>query len=325
MVALGLTTALGLASAAWTRSAEVLTLAGMCDASAVADVGRNRILVANDEDNILRLYAVPGGGAPEQSFALDGWLRVDPEEPEADVEGAAVLGDRVFWVTSHGRNKKGKDRPSRRRFFALRMTWQADVCQVTGDGVPYHHLLDDLLADPRLAAFDLAAASREAPKERGALNIEALAARDATSLWIGFRNPIPDGLALVVPLLNPLGVIAGERARFGDPLRLDLGGLGFRDLVPLADGFLILAGPYDGGGPFAFFRWDGRDLSPPRVSLDLPKDFTPEAGVRRVVPDGVELLLLSDDGSRDVNGQECKELKDPGQRAFRVLRLPWSR
>ncbi|MCP5525298.1 MAG: DUF3616 domain-containing protein [Verrucomicrobiales bacterium] len=314
---------LGSADGGGARPPELFTLRGMCDASAVVDAGRSRILVANDEDNILRLYAVPGNGAPEQSFALDKLLRVDPEEPEADLEGAAALGDRVFWVTSHGRSVKGKNRPSRRRFFAVRVGWKEDVCEVMSEGRPYLRLLDDLLADARLAPFGLAAASRKAPKEAGALNIEALAARDDSSLWIGFRNPIPGGRALVIPLLNPVGLTIGERARFGDPLLLDLGGLGFRDLAAWNAGWLIVAGPYAGGGPFAFFRWDGAGASPAPIALPVPRGFAPEAAVVRPVPEGDELLLLSDDGSRSTGGVRCKDLEDPRQRAFRLLRLPW--
>ena len=52
-------------------------------------------------------------------------------------------------------------------------------------------------------------------------------------LRIGFRNPKnEDKDALLVPLLNPAEIIKkGARAKFGDPLLLNLGGLGVRDMV----------------------------------------------------------------------------------------------
>ena len=37
------------------------------------------------------------------------------------LSGAAWLGDRIFWIGSHGRNRDGKYRASRHRFFAVRI------------------------------------------------------------------------------------------------------------------------------------------------------------------------------------------------------------
>ena len=33
--------------------------------------------------------------------------------PEADIEGATRVQDRVYWITSHGANNDGEVRPSR--------------------------------------------------------------------------------------------------------------------------------------------------------------------------------------------------------------------
>ena len=40
------------------------------------------------------------------------------KKPESDLEGAANLADRIYWITSHGRNREGEARESRHRFFA---------------------------------------------------------------------------------------------------------------------------------------------------------------------------------------------------------------
>ena len=68
-------------------------------------------------------------------------------------------------------------------------------------GKPYRNLLSDLVADHELADFKLGEAAKKAPKEEGGLNIESLCAVGET-LYIGFRNPIPNGKALIIPLVK---------------------------------------------------------------------------------------------------------------------------
>jgi hypothetical protein len=210
----------------------------MCDASAGVVLDERRFVVANDEDNILRTYAF-SGGSPLEELDLSGFLGVDPEEPESDLEGAARLGNRVYWITSHGRSRKGNLRTSRHRFFATEFVTNNGVTGLRPVGRPYDRLLEDLTGSSALAGFDLAAASTLEPKARGALNIEGLCATAEGHLWIGFRNPIPGGQALLVPLLNPAGVVSGSAAELGDPILVDLGGLGIRDMVFAGGGFVM--------------------------------------------------------------------------------------
>src|SRR6187402_2463901 len=149
---------------------------GMCDASAAAAIDADRFVVADDEDNILRIYS-RAGGKPLQTFDLSEFLGVQGKKKskETDLEAAAQLGDHTFWITSHGRNSKGKDKPERQRLFATRAQVRGDSVEIVPVGQPYSDLLDDLLADPQLAPYKLAAASELAPKAPGGLNIEGLA------------------------------------------------------------------------------------------------------------------------------------------------------
>src|SRR4051794_8803245 len=78
----------------------------MWDASAAVAIGTDLFVGANDEDNTLRIYHSERGGGPVASFPMDDFLGVEPEPPEADIEGAARVGDRIFWIPSHGRNKE---------------------------------------------------------------------------------------------------------------------------------------------------------------------------------------------------------------------------
>ena len=193
----------------------------------------------------------------------DANLGIDPEgkHPETDIEGAAVLGKTVYWITSHGRNKEGKWRTNRHRFFGMTVARDGDQVTAQPVGKPYVRLASDLVADPRLKVLRLAeslAADRDedetlAPKDAG-LNIEALsAAADGKSLLIGFRNPRPEGMALIVPLLNPDAVLQkGAAPEFAEPVRLRLSrevqgqkiSLGIRSMEYSAghQAYLIVAG-----------------------------------------------------------------------------------
>ena len=93
----------------------------MCDASAAVAINNELFAVANDEDNSLRIYNAEKGGAPVYRHDLSTVLRVDKKRAETDLEGASWMGDRIFWISSHGRNKDGEYRASRHRFFATRV------------------------------------------------------------------------------------------------------------------------------------------------------------------------------------------------------------
>ena len=83
---------------------------GCCDASAGVAVSSNLFLVANDEDNLLRVYRRDQSGPAVQGFATGEFLHVVPKQPECEIEGAARMGDRIYWITSHERNRQGEAR-----------------------------------------------------------------------------------------------------------------------------------------------------------------------------------------------------------------------
>jgi hypothetical protein len=289
---------------------------GMCDASAGVAVDTNLFAAANDEDNTLRLFRADAGGPPVATLDLSPFLGLRGRFPETDVEGAAWLGERIYWITSHGCSHEGKYRPNRHRFFATVVRHTDAGARLVPVGAPYSYLLGDMLRDARLRPFNLGVAAGRAPKARGGLNIEGLCATAEGHLLIGFRNPIPNGRALLVPLLNPAEVVAGRPARLGAPVLLDLGGLGVRDLGCAQKKILILAGPYNSERSFRLFTWAGGDAVPePVAGLDFGK-LNPEALV--FFPGEARFLVLSDDGTLKVQGVDCKRLTDPSQRRFRA-------
>ncbi len=168
---------------------------GPCDASAAVALGQGHVVVADDEADVLRIdkrgTAIPVGAVD----LVDDLHNRKPSDQnvEADIEGAAAIGQRVDWISSPAR--KGQDgdvEAHRRRLFATDIFTEARAPSVrAAAGVLYEPLLDDRLADPRFVL--LAEAARHGPEPEGGLNIEGLAGTQDGSLLIGFRNPLPQG------------------------------------------------------------------------------------------------------------------------------------
>ena len=279
---------------------------GAVDSSAAADVGDGFFVGASDENNEFRLYDVKGGPSPKTldvgvEAAVKSALAVEKIK-ECDLEGAAKIGELIFWIGSYGRNKNAEEKKERQVLFATKLSGSGKDAKLEIAGKVYTKLLDDLVNDPALEPFDLGKAATLAPKDEGALNIESLAA-DGDKLWIGFRNPKSKAKdALLVPLLNATEIIrGGARAKLGDPVTLKLGELGVRDMVAWRDGFLIVAGDFDdrfepGAKPSRVFSWKpGTD--PKDIGVDLG-DLNPEAIVIMGEGDKARILILSDDGKR---------------------------
>lgn len=252
-----------------------------CDASAAARLETSTFFAAaTDEDNILRLFNRDRAGMPIQRLDVTKFLELDPEDPEADLEGAASLGPRIYWLGSHGRSRTGKKRPNRQRLFATAHEWDAYNARIRTVGKPYKHLLDDLLACEELAPFNLRQAEALAPQAEGGLNIEGLSKTPDGQLLIGFRNPIPDGRALLVRLTNPEAVVAGtERAklRFGGHIDLDGRGIRAIEYVIAVRRYIIIAGPHDDRRDFAMFKWTGElDAPAEKLAVDELDTVVPE-------------------------------------------------
>ncbi|WP_338762454.1 DUF3616 domain-containing protein [Massilia sp. METH4] len=284
----------------------------ICDASAAVPLDDAHFLAADDESNVLHVYRYDAG-PPVRECDLTAFLETE-DAGEADIEGAAELGERIWWITSHGCDRKGRPSATRRQLFATDR-------QGRPVGKPYRRLLDDLTGHPLLAHFDLGKAARKAPKDPGGLCIEGLAATPGGGLLVGFRNPIPHGWALLVPLADPAPLLegGGARAVIGAPILLDLQGHGIRAIEWHGDAYFIAAGPPAGGDDYALYRWSGRAGEQP-VPIDVP-------GLAGLHPESLffdargTMHVLSDDGKAQPGGRKCKELA-PEERTFRRLSLP---
>jgi hypothetical protein len=298
-----LSACVAISAAQFSLSAPIL-FKGAVDGSAGADVGDGFFVGASDEKNNFRLYNAKGrlpvrklvvGLEPAVKSALG-----LEEIKECDLEGAAKIGDLIFWIGSHGRNEAAKEKKERQVLFATKLTGVGKDAKLEIAGKVYTQLIDDFVRDPALAPFDLGKAATLGPKEEGGLNIESLAA-DGGKLWIGFRNPKSKAKdALLVPLLNPTETIRGDaRAKLGEPLLLNLGGLGVRDMAAWKDGFLIIAGDFvdrfeSGAKPSRVFSWKP-GTNPKDIGVDF-HDLNPEAIMIMGGGDNARILILSDDG-----------------------------
>ena len=290
--------------------------AGLCDASAAVALDRDRFVVADDERNTLAVFRLGTAEAIER-IDLSRHLNTKADK-ESDIEGAARVGQRIFWVTSHGRNAKGEEQKRRQRFFATDIA-QSGQPSLVPAGAAYTKLLADLQRAPAFAAFALEKASRLAPEAAGGLNIEGLAATPNGALLIGFRSPLRASRALLVLLLNPGDLLQGKPARFGAPVELDLGGRGIRSIERVGTGYLIVAGPTADNGSFALFEWSGRSSDRPVavVTPDLA-DEHPEALF--AAANSAQVYSLSDDGGRMIGASRCKDLPAAAQ-LFRARRV----
>lgn len=301
-----LSAAVAIMIAANTHGASRITrYSGMCDASAAVPAGGHFFVVANDKDSTLRVFDLEHPGVPFYQKDFAKFLQVT--DPEIDLEGGTRVGDRIYWITSHGAKSDGDPR-SRRVLFATQLSEKEGSVALTAVGIPYHTLIEDLARSEQVGRYALDLAAIKPPESPDGLNIEGLSMTPTGGLMIGFRNPRPGGKALLVPLDNPDQVMEeGKAAKFGAPILLDLGGRGVRSIEYLEDRaiYLIVAGPHDDEGGFAVFEWTGKLQSPPHlVSTTALKGLNPEALVH--YPDRrTHEQILSDDRGEEVAGERC--------------------
>lgn len=306
---------------------------GMSDASAAIALGNDMFVVADDENNVLRVYKTNSTSRPISSYDLTPFIIDDPNHPEADIEGATVVGDLIYWITSHGRNKDGKMRQNRYRFFATSVKVKKDSVIITPVGVPSRTLIHEMIKSETTQHLELDSVTRLdakklkkknhkklAPKKEG-MNIEGLCATpNGKTLYIGFRNPqifdrtTSEKMAIIIPLHNPKQVIEkGDSPIFGMPILLNLGGLGIRSIEysHFHKSYFIIAGPKNEALGLTLYRWSGQKKEQPVLVNRFPVDqdtFTPEALM--VFENSSKLLVLSDDGSIVIDisdSSECLE------------------
>lgn len=317
---------------------DVVSFKGVCDASAAIALDATRIIVGDDEKPWLSIYGLDGGDRLSK-IALPHLAGGG----EADIEGAAILGDRIVWISSNGRDKHGNAEAGRFQLFASHRLeadhqWAEDFSPSFG-GLPaaIAATKGPAYKPLRKAVGDLDHPDPDlAPKKHG-FNIEGLAvSQDGEALLIGLRNPHPHGEAILFRVDNAAALLDGtaNTPKLGAIVTLDLGDRGIRDIAwsPAHHAYLIAAGQTDDDDPgpgFALFSWDGsgspKEITLFRGVLQANPDFHPEAVTPLLEMSGGQLvpstrvLVVSDDGSKKLaDGTECKDA-DKSLKSFRAV------
>jgi hypothetical protein len=174
---------------------------GYSDLSTAIDVGGGYILAGDDETGSIGLYDTSRSGPPVKVFDIQGIAGL---AGEMDFEAAAQVGDLIYWSGSMGNDKSGNLAPSRNTVIATKVSGSGANTTLTNVSVntvirPDVIAWDDTNGKPLgLAA---AAAAGVAPKDNGGFNIEGLefAPGSTSTAYLGFRNPIVGGKALMIP------------------------------------------------------------------------------------------------------------------------------
>jgi Protein of unknown function (DUF3616) len=297
-----------------------------CDGSLGVMLDATHFLDGNDEEQGMRVYTRGANAAPLQTIDISTQIGLSRSD-EADFEDAARVGNRIYVMASHGRDKNGNLERSRYRFVGMDVS--GTVPNISLEVAGYTTTLLDAMLTPAnwvtpntslIATLNTAADLSEAtdadlaPKVDGT-NIEGLAWVPTTArpkqLLIGFRNPTQGADAILISLLNADAVLTGSMPSFGEAILLDLGGLRARALTwsALHDAVLMIGGPKDGSnGPYRLYKWSGAAADAPVAVQDItnaPTDAAPEALI--MYDNTRDVQILFDQGDYSISGTACKD------------------
>jgi hypothetical protein len=309
---------------------------GGSDGSTAIPIDSNWMLVADDENEVLRLYNRRESGYPVRQFDFISFLGLTDFAAgvplEVDIEGSTRVGNRLFFMGSHSNSGDSQERPNRSRIFAVDVSGAGTNISLAYAG-RYDYLKLDLISWDQNNGhgkgpdyYGLAASSDAGvdPKGTNGFNIEGLTmmAGSANSALIGFRAPIVAGAtrtyALLIPVLNFAALaVSGAppgSAVFGAPIELDLYGRGIRSIEGNVNGYIIVAGPpisLPDKYPmdFRLYTWSGdRNQNAQQRSADL-SGLNPE-GLVELPPApwtaSTAVQLVSDNGTTRYYGDQIE-------------------
>jgi hypothetical protein len=289
--------------------------AGAGNGSTAIDVGAGYMVLADDENNVLRLYHERNSGEPVKTFDFS---KVLPNgAAEIDIEASARSGNTLYWLGSLTNKNSGNPAPERDIVFAATITGSGANTELTYVG-SYKHLREDIVewdeANGNPLGLAASTASGKEPKQIDGFNAEGLefAPGSTSTAYLAFRAPLepPNSRkdALLIPVTNFSSLVTdgnpgSAKATFGSPLEWNLGGLGLRELRKnAADEYLAIAGTSDGSNSsFGLYEWDGNPADRP-VLIETPLPPVNEGAWEDIVSvpdpiaDGSTVELLEDNG-----------------------------
>ncbi len=216
------------------------------------------VVFGGDEGRGVQPFRRLGGSRLEAGKMIN----LVPSGGELDVEGIACQGSTCYVLGSHALVRKKLDddkkqesnrkqlnevehEPSRDHLFRFTLTADGQAKDVRS-----LNLRQLLSGDRVLGPF-----TRIPSKENG-LDLEGLALV-GDDLYVGLRGPVLRGN------LTPVIRLQFDRPQAYEVRFVPLEGLGIRELAPVSDGFLVIAGPVgDAPLPCLLYHWNGRDGLP---------------------------------------------------------------
>ena len=329
------------ASAASDTPATTRFHTGTSDASTAVVIDGTYTLVADDENQVLRLYNRQNSGLPVAGFDFTSSLGLTDLSGglprEVDIEASIRQGNRIFWIGSQSNKELGPARPNRDRVFATDISGTGASITLSYVG-RYDYLKEDIInwdvtnghgKGANYYGLQTSADAATNSKAPEGYNIEgAELAPNGTTAYIGFRAPqvLPTNRtkALIVAVTNLTSLVNGSAqgsATFGPPIELDLGGRGIREIRKNTNNdYIIIAGPAGDAGSapndFRLYTWTGNAADAPVLrttdltSLNVNGGFESIVDVPNPLTNTSSIQLLVDNGDAIYynDGQIAKDL-----------------
>lgn len=322
------------ASAASSTPSSTYWHTGYSDASATIALDDDFMVMADDEKNNLYVVNRKQSGLPVKTFYFGDLLGLTDGSPgdykEVDIESCVrsrTTANKVYWLGSMSNaGSSNVYKVNSNKLFSTTITGTSTATSFSVTGY-YSGLRQRLIiwGDANGYNFTSSTASGHDAKTIDGFNVEGMTiGPDNTTLYIGFRAPLVPTAnrtkAVIAPLLNfetwfNNGSPSGNPT-FGNPIELNLGGRGIRDIVRLSNGvFIIVAGNYDNTPVTgAIYKWTGNAADAAVQVTDL-NISTLNAEACLEINESSQLALnklqvISDNGSFEFynDGTEAKDL-----------------
>lgn len=251
-----------------------------------------KVLIVEDENsNALKLLSIEADGKvteigrPEMSKKIKKTLKKDIEDLEAVTSNENI----IYAITSHSRNKNGKQKGSREQL--VRMEYEngkitslhvySRLAQVLHNSFP--KLFEDNLFHTQ------------------GIDIEGLCFDGSSqSLFVAFRSPLFGAKAVIIGITNPEAIFKGEAIELSEPMFLDLNSQGIRDITydTQKNGFWIIAGSKGAREErFELWFWDRKNYQ--LYAIGNQPDIGYAEGITVVKKFGqTNLLIVQDNGKK---------------------------
>ena len=301
---------------------------GVSDASAAVSLDSDYMVIADDEVNALLVYHRYQSGLPVTSFRYEDLCGLsdgsDGNYKEVDCEAGTrsfIHPQKAYWSgsMSNGGKHLGEE-PNRSCLFETEISGTGTQTKFAYNG-HYNDLRKQLIkwGDKNGYKLSAAAAYGMTPKSIDGFNVEGMIfAPDSTTMYIGFRAPIVPVTnrtkALIAPIQNfenwfNDGHPSGDPV-ISNPIELDLGGRGIRDMLRLNDGtYLIIAGSSDEILNGALYTWSGKSTDAPVIGNTMDVYALKIESALEVFANGQatgKVQVISDNGSNVFYNDDVK-------------------